>query len=522
MGMGKMKRFMMALIVALCGAATAQSQDVSWDDCLSGQRGGLAVEDFTNMCNAIKAARADERAAREADVTLRKTEADAAKAEADAQKARNDAAIAEKFAEAEKLKDLTPEFDPDKSGGVELKDGAGKIEGELLAAVASHSAAQQVCKGALHDDKLNGQKLFVKIAGSTDPGTANVLYEFHLSYLAKLSDEAGEKAATTADQLQALSDLLDDAGAAPEIDGKNGDPATAFAGGAETALMSVQAIGGTLAGFAQLFATEFQVGGFDVDGFDELFIAQVAGCMTGGENGPTLYTRESLALLVGSGQQTSVLSTLTDKRDTLDAMLSVQAEFAQHLKTSKARLEQISKPENGSNRADLPDDQKALIAEIKLALKQAEASNGAFATAVAAYKKSYDDLLTALSTLDGPLAMSELLKAKAYIDADFTQFLELKIDAAGGSYYTKKNIWSTLGDMPFEIAGGAVVHYTFFNRGGQVLAADSIQVHSGYYEVNDIASGSTVSPQLLQTEEVPESADRTAGGASAPLASIRR
>ena len=533
-----MKRILLAVVVAFGMVGAAEAQSVSWDDCLSGQRGSLEPAAFQSLCGTIKTAREEERATLDAAVALRKAEADAQKAEADAQKALNEAAIADKFAEAEKLKSLTPEFDPDKSGEVELKEGAGQIEGKLLAAAASRSAAKQVCTSipkplpsksitlpagrsfvVSADTAINvtmgqplgdpigakltvlqsgAEKLFVRTAGSPDPGVANVLFEFHLNYLDKLSEDAGAKKGAVVRKLDDVHKSLDDAEKIrwPERgDGKavagGGDIEGVAGGDPVTSVLGAQAIGSTLAGFAQLFATDFQVGGFDVDGFDDLFVSQVVSCIVAGDAQPELYTRESLALLISGTQTDAVLTALTEKKDLL-----------------------------GKTFDNLPEELKTAIKKVEDALKLAKAAQAEFDTVVAAYKKTYEELLTALSTLDGPLAMSELLKAKAYRGAAFTHFLEVKIDAAGGSYYTKKNIWSTLGDMPFEIAGGAVIHYTLFDAGGRVLAADSVQVHSGYYEVNAIAEGSAVSPRILEEGLASSGGDRS--GKKPPLGGIRR
>jgi hypothetical protein len=568
MGMGKMKRILLAVVVAFGMVGAAEAQSVSWDDCLSGQRGSLEPAAFQSLCGTIKTAREEERATLDAAVALRKAEADAQKAEADAQKALNEAAIADKFAEAEKLKSLTPEFDPDKSGEVELKEGAGQIEGKLLAAAASRSAAKQVCTSipkplpsksitlpagrsfvVSADTAINvtmgqplgdpigakltvlqsgAEKLFVRTAGSPDPGVANVLFEFHLNYLDKLSEDAGAKKGAVVRKLDDVHKSLDDAEKIrwPERgDGKavagGGDIEGVAGGDPVTSVLGAQAIGSTLAGFAQLFATDFQVGGFDVDGFDDLFVSQVVSCIVAGDAQPELYTRESLALLISGTQTDAVLTALTEKKDLLGELNDWQDGFKKDLKDIEQRLAKVSKPPSkGKTFDNLPEELKTAIKKVEDALKLAKAAQAEFDTVVAAYKKTYEELLTALSTLDGPLAMSELLKAKAYRGAAFTHFLEVKIDAAGGSYYTKKNIWSTLGDMPFEIAGGAVIHYTLFDAGGRVLAADSVQVHSGYYEVNAIAEGSAVSPRILEEGLASSGGDRS--GKKPPLGGIRR
>ncbi|WP_290494996.1 hypothetical protein [Hyphomonas sp. UBA4494] len=568
-----MKRILLAVVVAFGVVGAAEAQSVSWDDCLSGQRGSLEPAAFQSLCGTIKTAREEERATLDAAVALRKAEADAQKAEADAQKALNEAAIADKFAEAEKLKSLTPEFDPDKSGEVELKEGAGQIEGKLLAAAASRSAAGRVCShisqrtvgGILSAKAIRLEadtwfivaankpidvqggaplatpsgtlvtvqaykpaKLFVRTAGSPDPGVANVLFEFHLNYLDKLSEDAGAKYALVDEELGKVVESLDDAEKIrwPERgDGKavagGGDIEAVAGGDPVTSVLGAQAIGSTLAGFAQLFATDFQVGGFDVDGFDDLFVSQVASCIVAGDAQPELYTRESLALLISGTQTDAVLTALTEKKDLLGELNDWQDGFKKDLKDIEQRLAKVSKPPSkGKTFDNLPEELKTAIKKVEDALKLAKAAQAEFDTVVAAYKKTYDELLTALSTLDGPLAMSELLKARAYRGAAFTHFLEVKIDAAGGSYYTKKNIWSTLGDMPFEIAGGAVIHYTLFDAGGRVLAADSVQVHSGYYEVNAIAEGSAVSPRILEEGLASSGGDRS--GKKPPLGGIRR
>ena len=62
--------------------------------------------------------------------------------------------------------------------------------------------------------------------------------------------------------------------------------------------------------------------------------------------------------------------------------------------------------------------------------------------------------------------------------------LAVRIEKAGGSYYTKKNLWSFFGGMPFYNMGGVVLTYALFDGPtGRLLAAGTVPIDGGFVRV---------------------------------------
>jgi hypothetical protein len=76
--------------------------------------------------------------------------------------------------------------------------------------------------------------------------------------------------------------------------------------------------------------------------------------------------------------------------------------------------------------------------------------------------------------------IDEALKGGGYL-------LILKTQKAGGSAYTKKNMWTSLGAMPFFVAGGAVASFVLLEgASGKISTAGVIPIHGGYRRVDAI------------------------------------
>jgi hypothetical protein len=64
--------------------------------------------------------------------------------------------------------------------------------------------------------------------------------------------------------------------------------------------------------------------------------------------------------------------------------------------------------------------------------------------------------------------------------------LALDVRAAAGGYYTKKNLWTFFGFMPFYVMGGAVVTYQLVDKDGVLKGAGTVPVHAGYSNVKKV------------------------------------
>jgi hypothetical protein len=88
----------------------------------------------------------------------------------------------------------------------------------------------------------------------------------------------------------------------------------------------------------------------------------------------------------------------------------------------------------------------------------------------------------------GVLVITKIAQEKALCDALNAGALALYLDvrAVAGGYYTKKNLWTFLGAMPFYVMGGIVVTYYLVDQNGMLKASGLIPVHSGYSRVSDV------------------------------------
>jgi hypothetical protein len=158
--------------------------------------------------------------------------------------------------------------------------------------------------------------------------------------------------------------------------------------------------------------------------------------------------------------------------------------------------------------------ERAVAKKVEAALLKKAEANGADAPVLKqqaavfnALAARYDATLTAsdaLITMLGDageknlLPLSGVVREKILADAlDRAGWaLFISSPASGGGYYTKKNLWTALGGMPFYVAGGATVNYTLVERAtGDVRAAGVVSVLCGYRRVSD-------SPELACEHEI--------------------
>jgi hypothetical protein len=122
--------------------------------------------------------------------------------------------------------------------------------------------------------------------------------------------------------------------------------------------------------------------------------------------------------------------------------------------------------------------------------KQVEA-HAAVAGQLNAAVKSYDDYVTKIST-PSDKGLSELAEAARQMQmrADLaagSYLLSLKMNAAGGSSYTKKNFWTFLGGVPFHVSGGTTASYALINgREGTVAGAGTYGAAGGFKSIGRI------------------------------------
>ena len=87
---------------------------------------------------------------------------------------------------------------------------------------------------------------------------------------------------------------------------------------------------------------------------------------------------------------------------------------------------------------------------------------------------------TPLSNVVLQTALVEILKQGGCL-------LIVKIQQAGGGHYTKKNLWTFLGRLPFFHMGGAVVSYVLINGcDGSVKKSGVVPIHGGFKKADKV------------------------------------
>lgn len=65
--------------------------------------------------------------------------------------------------------------------------------------------------------------------------------------------------------------------------------------------------------------------------------------------------------------------------------------------------------------------------------------------------------------------------------------LLVNLTSAQGSYYTKKNLWTFFGSMPFYNMGSVVINYRLIEGlNGNVIKADTLPFHGGFYKSSEV------------------------------------
>jgi hypothetical protein len=110
----------------------------------------------------------------------------------------------------------------------------------------------------------------------------------------------------------------------------------------------------------------------------------------------------------------------------------------------------------------------------------------------------YTALLTALSSsaADNPMSLGLVVREKAISDALGANGYGLFVvmSAASGASYTKKNLWTSFGAMPFFVSGGAVAHFKLVARdSGEVSVAGVVAYGCGYRKVSDVVGATILS-----------------------------
>jgi len=385
--------------------------------------------------------------------------ADAQKAAADASKAAADASKAQADASAAAFKARFGEVPTSPyKGDVSLKENAGKAEALLLAAQAVRSAAAAIV--AAIDPKPRS----VMLVPSADvPSFDNLLsYRVEIGILQRSFAKMDELSVTAG---TAEPPEPGDAQVERSMESAPAERVPPFT----AAGLAVEAAD-KLLGF---FKTDYTVGGIDVALEDATLLNELAGRLT--RTGVTVY----LPKVFNAIELRQAGAKLIDELEDL-ALRRVNADSAaaSHERLAAAWTERAAKEANEASKKSMLSTGDAHARAADAIRKATAAYDSWFAKQSSPNDKN---VVPIAAVIREQSLMTALERGRS--------LLVVKVHASGGSYYTKKNLWTGLGFMPFFNMGGTVVSFALINgQSGVVAAAGTVPVHGGYFKANTVAN----------------------------------
>lgn len=341
------------------------------------------------------------------------------------------------------------------TNAVEIKDKAGSMEAALLFGQALYPIADVIVADV--KNRAGDAKIVVLGGNATADMSLWEMFEARTRALSNAFD--------TLDQGQ---NVLDD-----EYRTLIGAPASTAV---TTASRSRSAVAGIAAGAQALtkafsyFASDYAAGGIDLAEDDEIVVSAIAARA----KDKFLLYRPTQVSAHGTGAKDiyDLLSALGERAESRRAWLVVAKERS-------AKLTKLSESATGTRAA---------------ALKDLAADYDAAATEATGATDRYTALITAISSTaaDNPFPLSAIVRQRALAEVlDSSSFvLFVTTYSAGGGYFSRKNILTTFGAMPFYASGGAVVHYRLIARAdSRIAAAGVVSFACAYRKVSKVASG---------------------------------
>jgi len=390
----------------------------------------------------IEAQRAQQQAAELADAKAAKTIADAQKAAADARKADADAQSAA-------FKAMIGEVPSSGiQGTVETKDKAGVTEAALLAGRATRLAAQKIAAdlpAGVPQPPLAKQVLLLYTSSDVPNFNALLTFRAQTALIRTALEEAERKSIETLQKAPSLE-------AVP--------PAAAIGLGLEAA--------SKILGF---FRSDYTIGGVQLSLEDSILLHALAGDETlRGKYTVRLPAQYNAQALDSSSQ--GVHKDLTGLA-TLKAGVAGRIEL--HEKAKARFLAEAAKAKDPA-----PMQASAALHEQALA-----ACKGAVTL--------YDTFFTKVTAADdkGNVPLSTVTREDVVARAltGGAALLLIKLQTSGGAYYTKKNLWTFFGGMPFYNMGGIVASYVLLSgKDGATLKSGVVPIHGGFVRSNEVQS----------------------------------
>ena len=397
----------------------------------------------------IEAQRAQQQAAELAD-------AKAAKAVADAQKATADARKADADAQSAAFKAMIGEVPASGiQGAVETKDKAGVTEAALLAGRATRLAANRIAtelpaaapvgnKTATSGAQQEKQVLLLYTSSEVPNFNALLAFRGQTEILRKVLEDAQRLSIEASQKAPTLEAVV--------------PPAAAIGLGLEAA--------SKILGF---FRSDYAIGGVSLTLDDSILLHALAG-------DDTLRSKYIVRL---PAQYNAPSLTADGILKQLIALANLKADVA-------GRVERHEKAKTRFQ------EEATKAKETEKAGFQANAAvHDQAAAAIKNVLSVYDAFFAKLSATDdkGGVPLSAVIREDvvARALADGAALLVIKMQSSGGAYYTKKNLWTFFGGMPFYNMGGVVASYVLLSgKEGNTLKSGIVPIHGGFVKSNEV------------------------------------
>lgn len=332
------------------------------------------------------------------------------------------------------------------SGDVTVNTGAGNAEATLLAALAVNNAAVAIGKDVANANK-DGKDI-VLFTGNQSPDLSHWR--------------------TFRNTLRIVSDGFDRASAAKaQADAAAKQVTIKAAAGIEAVGAAITGIGAGLDALSKIgsyFQSSYTVAGATVSNVDDDLLAVSVAKGIPRAFFPARWTPTG-------GEEIAAL---------VQPLAAMREDAATTLKTMQSQSQKYK----GAADKESDASSKAKLQAVASAYDRAVDSH-------TAALKAYDDMITNLFTDKGGVALAVLVANEKWISdkmASGALGLIVHLHSAAGANYTKKNLWTFFGGMPFYVMGGAVCSYVLINGAdGRVVSAGQFPLHSGYYKINDVA-----------------------------------
>lgn len=342
-------------------------------------------------------------------------------------------------------------------GTITIKPDAGKGEATLLASHAIGTAACHIAKSVMKVVQGNRVVLLQGTESLQFPNYRQFLLQEAL--LGRIFDEACKEA----DRLSAEAQDLETGRPADVV------PADVVPGmGAVPPLTAAGVVIDTVAKLGSYFMTNYEAGGISLTADTEQLVSATAEWL--------LRTCQASAVILPgrqiphSSEFVGVITRMAGLAGTADSKANALNAAAHKAKDRGESETNASRKQNLQNAAALYSQAATLLQKAVPKAQEFIASLG-------------------VGDAKGIIPLTKITQEKVVCDElnkDNSFALVLDVRSTIGGYYTKKNLWTFFGQMPFYAMGGAIVIFHLVDRHGVVKEAGLIPIHSGYSDVASV------------------------------------